>query len=390
MRISLNYLDFFSSVMDERYIFCQGGRRSGKTINTILWLQMLGKVRGQEITIMVVNDSFPALQKTFQDFTLATGLSVRGSLMDGYSCKDENISWHFAHFDDYTKAQGTMADYLFINEAVNLKNDIIEVLVQGIREQVYFNYNPTKHPKFERWYNDNNLMVTTWKDNPYLTPAQVEEFEQLKVRAQRAGATQRDIYLYEVYYCGNFSEMTGAVFSHLGKMTLQDYKEVPAQEIVGIDFGFATSGDPTVVVGVKLYDGKLYCHQYIYEVGLTSDYDLAHKLHDCGFNAYTLMLADHGGMGKGRISTLVTADNGRWIDEEIRQGFNIQNAYKTKILDGLSQLLSLDGIFITETSHKMREEFEGYEIDDKGKPKGSDHTIDAVRYAGTYAKNFLQ
>lgn len=389
MRIAFNYLDFFTSSMDERYVFCQGGRRSGKTINTILWLQMLGKARGCNLSIMVANDTFPSLQKTFQDFTLATGLSVRGSLMDGYCCQDDNITWKFCHFDDYTKAQGTMADYLFINEAVNLKNDIIEVLVQGIREQVYFNYNPTHHPKFERWYNDRNLMITTWKDNPYLTDAQKEEFEQLKVRAQRAGATQRDIYLYEVYYLGSFSDLTGAVFSSLNKITHYDYTQVPAQEVIGIDFGFATTGDPTTVMGVKVHNNQIYIHQYLYEIGLTSDYQLAHKLHDFGFNSYTMILADYGGMGKGRINTLVTADNGRWTDPEISQGFNVQNAVKTKVMDGLSQLLALDAIHITETSFETIEEFEGYEIDDKGRPRGNDHTIDAVRYAGVYAKNYL-
>lgn len=390
LTIAKSYLDFFVSTFNERYLFLQGGRRSGKTINTFLWLRMLGYMRRGTIHIMVVGNTFPALQKTIADFTLATGLTPQGSLTQGLHVQDGNLLWQFDHFDTYTKAQGTMADYLFINEAVNMKPDIIEVLVQGIRGQIIFNYNPTHRVRFERWYNEKNVKITTWKDNPYLTPAQREEFEMLKVRAQSAGATRRDIYLYDVYYLGLFSELTGAVFGTIELNTYNDYCQVPAQEVIGIDFGFATNGDPTTVIGVKVYKNKLFVHQYIYERGLTSDITLAYKLRECGFNEYTFMLADYGGMGKGRIATLVTADNGRWKEDPlIGNGFNIQNAIKTQVLDGLSQLLSFDKIVLTNTSVDTRNEIEAYEIDDKGKPKGEDHAIDAMRYAGIYAKNYL-
>ena len=55
-------------------------------------------------------------------------------------------------------------------------------------------------------------------------------------------------------------------------------------------------------------------------------------------------------------------------------------------MDGLSQIATFEGVSVTETSINTISEIENYCIDDSGKPSGSDHAIDAIRYAVVYAK----
>lgn len=387
------YLDFFMNTMGERHLFLQGGRRSGKTWTSIAWLRSLcGQFSGMEVTVLCYQ--YPQLQATMEDFKRCTGMQIYGSTQDGYcSMTEGGTKWKFRACDDRTKAQGTQCDFLLVNESVNFPADknIIETYSMGVRRQIIYNFNPTKTwPYMTGRANDRNVLCTTWKDNAcHLTAEQIAEFEIIRQRAMRQNATRLDQYLYKVYYLGEFGELAGAVFGSIRRCSVAEYLSIPAKETFGMDFGFAVDGDPTTLMGVKIHDNTLYVHQYIYEQGLTSDRELAHRIVECGLNSRTMILADYGGMGRGRMQTLITADNGKWTEPEISHGFAMYDAPKTKILDGLSQMQTFDGIVVTDTSVQALTEFEGYELDASGKPVGADHAIDAVRYATTYAKNYM-
>lgn len=365
--------------------------RSGKTINTYIWLRMLGYARQQPITIMVCDSTAPALKNTIGDFTLATNLTPKSSIINGISTQDGNILWRFVSFDDFQKVQGVRCDYLFCNEAVRIPMSVLEVLVQGVVSQIFFNYNPTKKSGIERWVNDNNIMYSTFKNNQMLSVEQIQEFENLKIRAQKANATKRDIYIYTVYYLGQFSEISGQIFDSIYHVTDEEYANIHCLEIFGMDFGFASSSsaDPTVLLGIKYYENKLYVKQYIYQNGITNDAELAHRMAECGLDYHSIVIADYGGMGKERINTLVTANNGKWTDDDIKCGFSISNAIKTTVWDGVMELLSTDGIYVTENSNYITDELEGYELAENQKFNGADHAIDAIRYAFHFAKNYL-
>ena len=392
MVIFKDYLNFFVRCAAERYVHLQGGRRSGKTINTFLWLRMLGYARQCPLTIMVCDSTAPALKNTISDFTLATGLTPKSSIINGINAQDGNILWKFVSFDDFTKTQGVRCDYLFVNEAVRVPMAILEVLVQGVVNQIYFNFNPTKKSGIERWISDTNIMYSTFKNNPTLSAEQVAEFENIRVRAGKANATKRDLYLYQVYYLGQFSDISGQIFDNVYRITDEEYRNIPVLEIFGMDFGFASSSsaDPTTLIGVKLYENKIYCKQYIYENGIVNDATLAHKMAACGLDYTRMIFADYGGMGNERIKKLVSADNGKWTDLDIRTGFQIFNAQKTTVYDGVMEMLSTDGLYVTEESVELHDELQGYELDEHQKFIGADHGIDALRYAFHYYKNYLQ
>lgn len=383
------YRAFFSSAVADgvRHVLCQGGRRSRKTWSTYEWIYAMGAYVGG-LTILVATYQFPTLQLTIQDFEQCIGVPVCGSLAHGYhAVTSGDTLWRFNHYDTRSKAQGTQCDILFINEAVQVPESVAKTLLMGTRRQAYYNYNPTD----ACWLSDVDnarLLKTTFRDNPYLTDQQLAEFEAIRERAQRKTASRWDLYQYRVFYLGEFDKFVGKVFPSLGRCSLTEYQQIPAAESYGLDFGFATDGDPTTLVGCKIHGNKIYFHEYIYERGLTSDIELGQKMIACGLNYRTYISADYGGMGKGRIYNLRTADNGKWSGD-LAKGFNVCDAMKTTVMDGISQLLTADEIVITEPSERMRAEFEGYTIDEGGKPKGDDHAIDAGRYAYVYNKRNL-
>lgn len=377
------YAAFFSRTRNERHVILQGGRRSGKTFATFKHLELIGSAG---VDVLVVCAEFAPLQRTMEDFQSALGVAPHGSLQYGYTASTPSgTRWKFAHFSSPERAQGTQCDYLFVNEAVNVDEGVMLALLPAVRRQCYYNFNPTRRGWIENYMNSNNTLSTTFRDNPYLTPEQLEIFEQYRVRGTSSTATTLDRRAYEVYYLGKFSNAIGRIFPPTERISVDLYMQIPAQEVLAMDFGFATDGDPTSLVGVKLHNGRIYVHQYIYEQGLTSDIELAQRILSFGIDPHRQILADYGGMGAGRIRTLRTADNGKWTGA-IAGGFNVCNALKTQIMDGLSQIAGFEGVSVTETSIATLSEIDNYTIDDSGKPKGSDHAIDAIRYAVTYAK----
>lgn len=375
---SMTYQQFFYDNRESRHVLLQGGRRSGKTQATIRHLLRLTEATEGVQKIMVVCYQYPQLQKTIEDWQSITGQAVKAD-----KAETRGAEWQFCNFDDYTKAQGSQCDYLFINEAVNLPEDIADVLVLGTRMQCFYNYNPTKSSWVQKLIapEHTNLLCTTFKDNEYLPAEQVAEFEKIRERALKPNSSMHDRYMYEVYYKGNFATMVGQVFGCLERCTADEYENIPAKELYGLDFGFATDGDPTVLVGVKVYEHKAYCRQYIYQQGIVKMSDLAARMTKAGFNRHCRIFGDYGGQGRGRM------------DELIRMGWSIHNAIKTERIDGLSQLLSLDAIVLCDGGDEMRAEFEGLELKPptatgRQDTKGADHAIDAVRYAFQAAKYY--
>lgn len=368
----------------------QGGRRSRKTWSTFEYLFALcGVMGGQKVTVLTYQ--YSQLQATMDDFKQCLHVPIVGSVQDGLTAYTRGgTQWQFVHCDDPTKAQGTQCDFLFVNEAVNVPQKVIDVYVMGCRRQVLYNFNPTAHfQQLESHGNGNNLLLTTWRDNPYLTDQQREEFEAIKARAMSKGATIWDEYQYRVYYLGEFSTMAGRVFPRVETCSEEEFDAVPTQQHFGLDFGFSVDGDPTAMVGVKVHGGALYVREYIYERGLTSDRALAARIIGCGCNVYTPIFCDIGGLGRTRMNTIRMGGNGEW-DGEIARGLDLRPASKGSIMDGLSAMLTNDRVVVTEKSENARREFEQYSLVD-GKPRGGDdHAIDAARYAYMTGYRFYQ
>ena len=383
--IGKKYLRFFVDNVKSRWTFLQGGRRSGKSFSIYKWLHILAS--GQPKVIGVIAASFPALKLAMSDFTRATGLPVTGSTLFGFSSQLSNGSrFVFNSYDEPTKVQGSTYDIIYIEECLNVPEEVVTTLSMSVSGQIFAAFNPTKSGWVSKYINKDktNILTTTFKDNPYLTPEQVEEFENIRERAMKPSASILDTYNYKVYYLGEFSDMAGKVFKLVYHMTDDEYAAVPAPELYAIDFGWVNSDqtDATALIGCKIHDGKAYFKQYIYSSHLANNRDLALKMAECGLDVYSPVVGDYGGLGASRIRALVTAEDCTWTEPSICNGFSVQNAIKGKVIDGLNKMNQYE-LYVTDTSYDLRNEFDGYELNAEGKPKAgiTDHALDACRYA---------
>lgn len=391
--IGKTYLKHFVKNNKSRWVLCQGGRRSGKSFSVYKWLWFLASAKTQ--VVGVVAASFPALQLAIGDFQRATGLQVNGSTVFGYSCQLTNGSkFLFRSFDTPEKCQGSTFDILYLEEVLNIPEQVVSVLSMSVSGQIFCAYNPTKSSFLDKYLlpDKSNLLVTTFKDNPHLTKEQVEEFELIKKKAMSPTASLLDRYNFEVYYNGNFAEMSGKVFKLVHNCTDEEFDAVPAPILYGLDFGWVNGeqSDATALVACKLWEGKAYFKELVYSSQLANNRDLALRMSELGLDVYSPIVADYGGLGASRIRALVTAGDYQWKEAGIASGFSVQNAQKGKIIDGLQKMNQYE-IYVTETSTNLRSEFDNYELGAEGKPKSGvvDHALDACRYCvNSYYLNF--
>lgn len=384
--ISKKYLKFFIKNIDSRYIVIQGSRRSAKSFSIYKFLYFLSSGIDREV-VLVVCDSYPALQNAIQDFQIACNATVENNQILGYHYRLPNGSlFQFKSFDEFTKAQGTSCSILFCEEALRIKEDIITTLSMSCTKQIYFAYNPTKKSFLDKYIkkDKSNFLHTTYLDNKWLTPEQISEFEGIRDRALSPTASVLDRYAYKVYVLGEFSSMAGKVFKEIWNMTDEEYDSIRATEIYGLDFGFVDNNDRTVLVGAKIFNNNLYLKEYIFSQTLAKDKDLAWAMVDIGITPYDNIFADYGGMGKSRITNLITSNSGEWAESPINKGFNISNAVKGRVIDGIQKMQQFERIYITDSSVNMREEFDKYELNEEGKEVSKhQNSVDAARYATT-------
>lgn len=384
--IGQRYMEFFVRNINSRYVICIGGRRSGKSWSCMRWLKLL--LSGKPKKLIVLASTFPALQLAMNDWQKSTGLTVSGSILYGYSCQMANGSVvQFRNWDDPTKAQGSEADYLYCEEYLSINEEVIRVATMSVREQIYMAANPTRKSRLLDDYVDkdgHNYLKTTYKDNPFLTPEQVKEFDDIKSRSLRPNATIYDIWMAKVYCDGEFGDLVGRVFEKLEYVTYNDYLDVPAREVMFMDLAFGGT-DKTCLIGAKLHQNKLYIHTYMYKQGTISSKELAWDLVDVGVNAWTPVYSDYGGVGRQIMDHLITAANGEWTEPELCNGFQIGNVIKGRIMESLMALMALDGIVLDDSSDFTREEFETAMLDEHQTLKGDkDHAIACARYAINY------
>lgn len=384
INISKKYLRFFISNHHSRYLVIQGSRRSGKSFSIYQWLYFISSGREVENNL-VVCASYPQLQNAIQDFQRATGLTVEGSAILGYhSTLPNGSTFIFKSFDNNTKTQGTSCTRLFVEEALNVDEEIVTTLSMSASKQIIFAYNPTKKSYLTKYIktDKSNYLKTTYLDNEHLPPEQIAEFDKIKEVAMSPTSTALQRYAYYVYVLGEFANMAGKVFTEIYKCTDEEYQKIPSIEYYGLDFGFVENKDRTAMVGIKIYNNELYVKEYIYSGELTNNYQLALKMNECGVTPYDYVFCDYGGLGKTRIIALVTCSNGEYADDPLLgKGFQCQNAVKGKVIDGIQRMLQFKKITITEDSHNLEDEFDNYELNEDGKPKGKDHLLDSTRYA---------
>lgn len=350
----------------------QGGTRSGKTYNVLLFIIFEYCLKQRDKTITICRKTFPSVRATvMRDFI--TILRQYGLYREEHHNKSNseyklnNNLIEFISVDQPQKIRGRKRDILFINEANELDFEDWQQLVFRTQEKIILDYNPSDE---YHWIYDKVLVrddvefyKTTYLDNPFLEKSIVKEIELLR---------ETDEQYWRIYGLG---------LKGMSKATIFTYVEVPHvphdAELVsyGADAGY--TNDPSTLVSVYKKDHNLYIKEHLYRTMMTTR-DLSDHFKEVIENKRSPIYFD--------------AAEPRLIDELRRMGHNIQPSLKGRdSINAGIDLLKRYKIHVTSDSDNAIREFRNYKwLEDKtgkltNKPVDkNNHIIDAVRYA-TYS-----
>lgn len=358
---------------NKRIVALQGGTRSGKTVNTLLWF-VTRLLKEQNKVFTIVRDSLPSLKgSVLRDFIDL--LNRLGLYSEDSHNKTENTYMlgtnliEFVSCDQPHKIRGRKRNYLFCNEATELSYDSWVQLVFRTEERIVLDYNPSE---VDHWIYDQVLtrddidfFITTYKDNPFLPAALVAEIERLQ---------HADADYWKIYGLGERGSGRELIFTH---MKIVD--EMPeGSYFYGCDFGF---NHKTALVKCALVNDEVYAEEIVYQSRLTTT-DLAQVMKGLRIDNYTPIYYDYA--------------DPRSAEELTRHGFYMQPCASKDVKQSIMAVKSKP-LNVTKGSHNLIKEIKNYswKKDKTGlildEPvKYLDDAVDALRYAiSTQATAFI-
>jgi phage terminase large subunit len=345
----------------------QGGTRSGKTFNILLWIIFAYCQRNEGKIITICRKSFPALRGTvMRDFFQI--LKDHDIYSEDYHSKSNNEyrlnenTIEFISLDMPQKIRGRKRDLLFANEANELTHEDWTQLLFRTNEKVILDYNPSE--EFHWIYDqvlpraDVDFFQTTYKDNPFLGDVIKEEIERLR---------GIDENYWRVYGLGERGQARSLVY------TFSTTKEIPKEAKLisyGLDFGY--SSDPTSLVRTYILGDDMYVDELLYRTGMTNQ-DIANEMKVLGLDRSNEIYADSA--------------EPKSIEEIYRMGWNVKPTIKGSINIGID-IIRRYKLIATESSFNLIKELRNYKyIEDKNgqmtyKPVDNfNHALDALRYS---------
>ncbi len=379
---------FWKNYFSTKYLVVnRGGSRSGKTfsITQLLarWL-VTGELRhGQKLLkgrCSVVRKTLPALKRSaLRDFEENLALFgylhivKRNKTELTYTYQDRCVE--FFSVDNAEKVKGQKRNILYINEATEVffKTDFIQLMIRTAGGCVFLDFNPCDpytwlkteiEDKRQYIKKDVQVILSNYKDNPYLSKEQISELLAIE-----------DENLRKVYIYGEYGLLEGLVFRNW-----QIVKKMPPLHLLkrvagGLDFGF---NDPSALIIAGVSNKRIFVDCPVYCRGLTTK-ELTAKikkfLEFANINKNLYIYAD-----SSQPATIKHLRSSRVNCRAVKK-------YKGSIVDGINILKNYK-IFVTARSLGLIKELNKYSW-----KKGSDgdsiegdpidafnHAIDALRY----------
>ncbi len=374
MQIETNVVWKHLEHTDKKIVIMQGGTRSGKTYNTLLWLIFSYSQKYTGKTITIFRATYPALRATVMRdfFDILNKYDLYNEAHHNKSNSEYRLNgnlFEFVSIDQASRLKGRKRNLAFLNEANEFSySSYSQVLFRTVgtpgAPSIILDYNPSDEYSYIytriKTREDAAFHITTYKDNKFLEQSLVDEIERLK---------ETDEDYWRVYGLGQVGRNRATVFK------FSECQEIPERAKLiarGLDWGFVN--DPSCQVATYLLDNNLYIDEEFYQYGMTNR-DIHNKLQELGIKRNDEIFADNA--------------EPKSIDELHRFGWNCKPATKGKdsILMGID-LMKRYNIFVTSRSTNTIQEFRNYKwLEDKNgmllnkpEPK-NDHSIDAVRYS---------
>lgn len=353
-----------SDELNKRIVIAQGGSRSGKTFNILIyWIYRL--LQEEKKTLTIVRKTLPSLKNSvLKDLIQVLELFEvydpnKFHKQEGfYELGSNIINW--TSVDEPQKIRGMKRDYLYCNEANELKIEDWNQLIFRTTDKVICDLNPSE---LNSWVydlenrDDSYMFKTTWRDNPFVSDTIIKELESLK---------EKDENLYRIYNLGEKGIATQLVFTKFS--TIEKIPEGMKLLGRGMDFGY---NSPTTLIEIYKDEDNLYFKELLYTKGKTMP-DIIYQMEQMGFDKTDTIWCDSA-----------LPQN---IEELKRNRFNVKPVNKKSILHGID-LIKRHHIWIESTSTNTIKEFQTYRFkEDKDgnlidtPEDDNNHSIDAIRY----------
>jgi phage terminase large subunit len=368
-----------------RIVINRGGTRSSKTYSlsqlAIRWL-LTGRVREHQV---IPKGIFSIVRKTFPSLKASALRDVVEILEEHnimqyiqYNKTDHVMTLpgsgrylEFFSVDQQQKVRSRGRSILYCVEANEL--DYMSTFYQMLmrtKDLVLIDLNPDDpynwineelEQKRAQKRGDVEVIVSTYKDNPKLSPEHVQEIEYMK---------EVDEELWQVYGLGQYGKITGLIFPNI--QIVKTMPENLSSTGYGLDFGYVNDPSAMVYGGVQ-NKIDLYLDEILYQSGLTNP-DLAGAFRTNSISSSVEIFADSA--------------EPKSITELRQYGYNVIGAKKgpDSVLYGIKNLQKFK-IHITENSHNLLKELIKYKwkVDKEGKQTNVpidmfNHGIDGARY----------
>ena len=355
---------------DKKIIINQGGTRSGKTYNILLFIIFYYCLRNTKKIITICRKTFPALRATvLRDFiSILRKYDLYKEEYHNKSSSEYSLFGNLIEFislDQPVKVRGRKRELLFINEANELHYEDWQQLLFRTSEKIILDYNPSEeyHWIYDKIIprDDASFLKTNYLDNPFLEKTLVDEIERLQFT---------DEQYWQIYGLGEKGISKAVIFNYVEYNTIPSDAEFVA---LGMDFGF--TNDPTALVKIYKKELNLYIEELLYRTMMTTN-DI------------------HNFLKNNIINQTIYADSAepRIIEELRRMGWSIRPSLKGKdSINAGIDLLKRYKLHIHKDSTNAIQEFRNYKWkeDRSGKLTNTpedknNHITDAVRYA-TYS-----
>jgi phage terminase large subunit len=356
---------------DKKIVVEQGGTRSGKTYNILLFIIFHYCTHNTNKIITICRKTFPSLRATvLRDFLqILNNYHIYKDEFHNKSNSEYNLFGNLIEFtslDQSQKIRGRKRDLLFINEGNELYWEDWQQLIFRTQERIILDFNPSDE---YHWIYDNVITrkdcafyKTTYLDNPFLEDVIRDEIERLK---------ETDDQYWQIYGLGERASSINTIFKYAEVNKIPDDAKLISY---GMDFGY--SNDPTTLVSVFVMEHNLYIKEHLYRTQMTTQ-DINIFLRE-----------------QNLLTNPIYADSAepRLIAELRRMGHNIFPSLKGKdSINAGIDLLKRYKLHITSDSNNAIQEFRNYKWkeDKSGRliniPEDKhNHIIDPCRYA-TYS-----
>ena len=348
----------------------QGSSRSSKTYNTVIWLLWYSLIH-PKTNVSICRASLPSLKrsvlKDFENIARRMGVYKRNNFNKTELIYrfDNGSVFEFFACDNEQKLRGSKRQILYVNEANELRFMEWQQLKMRTTVLSIVDYNPSFSD--DHWLCELNKdprtyhFITTYKDNPFLEQAVIDEIESLKTK---------NYALWQIYGLGQQAMVEGLVFPNINIIGRLPESLKHPRTFAGIDLGFAH--DPTAIVKVTIEEAtkSLYIEQVCYRTAMLTD-EIITEL-----------------KALGKIKVISESADPRLVQEVYRAGVNVHPVKKFpgSIEAGIAKMQEYN-IYITKQSTDVIKEFKNYVYsqDKEGRYLNMpidmyNHAIDAIRY----------